>query len=193
MARAPAADEKAAEKTAEAPAKRKGPLLIIIIAVLATALVTGLGSYFAFRPKAQPAKQAAAGAAATETPAAEAPAEGAEKPAGEGGKKAPAQYLELAPSFTVNLEDDQAMRYLQVDIQVMTRDVKAVEEIKQQMPRLRNALMLLFSQQRTKDISTREGKEALQRQALAQVQAVMQDETGSPAVEALYFTNFVMQ
>ena len=75
----------------------------------------------------------------------------------------------------------------------MTRDPKAVEGIKANMPRIRNSLMLLFSQQHAKDLATREAKEALQKQALDQVQAIMREETGSPSIEALYFTGFVMQ
>jgi flagellar FliL protein len=85
------------------------------------------------------------------------------------------------------------MRYLQVEAQVMTRDPKEVEAIKANMPRIRNALIMLFSQQTAKGLSSIEAKEALQKQALAQVQGVMKDETGSNSVEAIYFTNFVMQ
>ncbi|MFX7934405.1 flagellar basal body-associated FliL family protein, partial [Acinetobacter baumannii] len=47
--------------------------------------------------------------------------------------------------------------------------------------------------QHAKDLNTREAKENLQKQALEQVRAAMREETGSPSVEAIYFSGFVMQ
>jgi flagellar FliL protein len=167
-------------------------MLLIGSGLLVVVIAAGVGSYFAFKSKPHTAhNKAAPAAAASADTAAEADANADNGDAKE--KKLPAQYLEMQPSFVVNLEDDQTSRYLQVDVQLMTRDPKAADEIKANMPRLRNTLMMLFSQQHSKDLNTREGKEALQKQALDQVQAVMRDETGSPAIEALYFTNLVMQ
>jgi flagellar FliL protein len=186
MATAKAApqEEKAAAPAARGMMQRKG-LIVAVAGMVVLMLAAGIGSYFIFRAKPE------AHAAGTETGGgADAAASGQAAPT---EKKAPAQYLDLQPSFVVNLQDDQAMRYLQVDVQLMTRDPKAIEEIKNNIPRIRNTLLLLFSQQHAKDLVTREAKEALEKQALDQVQAVMRDETGEPAVEALYFTSFVMQ
>lgn len=107
--------------------------------------------------------------------------------------KAPAIYLSLTPAFVVNLEDTEAMRYLQVDLEIMSRNPKAIEDAKTHMPRIRNSLLLLFGQQHAFDLSTRQGKEALQAKALAEIQRVLQEETGSPGVEAVYFSSIVIQ
>jgi flagellar FliL protein len=61
------------------------------------------------------------------------------------------------------------------------------------MPRIRNDLLMLFSQQTVTGLSTLAGKQALEKAALASVQKVMTQETGKPGVDALYFTSFVMQ
>lgn len=114
-----------------------------------------------------------------------------------GGKSDPAegaaQYLPLTPAIVVNLSDNVTMRYLQVDIELMARSNAAIEAATLHMPRIRNTLMLLFTQQQFEDIVTREGKEKLQKDALAAVQAVLKEETGKSRIDALYFTNFVMQ
>lgn len=197
-AKAAPAEESAPAAAASGGIKRKG-MMMAVIGLAVVLIAGGIGGYFAFRHK--PAKHKATQPAAEES-AAESDSSSssgdAEKADSEGGdegkpKKAAAQYLDMQPSFVVNLEDADTMRYLQVDVQLMTRNPKAVEEIKANMPRIRNTLMMLFSQQHAKDLNTREAKENLQKQALEQVRAAMREETGSPSVEAIYFTGFVMQ
>jgi flagellar FliL protein len=181
----------AKEAPAEAPAPAAGGpstkiLMIALIAVVfLLTIAVGLAAFLAMRGSSH------SGDNAQSAQSHEGAHEGKEK---KEAAKLPAQYLDLSPAFVVNLQsDDGAMRYLQVEAQVMTRDPKEVEAIKANMPRIRNALIMLFSQQTAKGLSSIEAKEALQKQALAQVQGVMKDETGSNSVEAIYFTNFVMQ
>ncbi|MBL6749012.1 MAG: flagellar basal body-associated FliL family protein, partial [Nevskia sp.] len=106
---------------------------------------------------------------------------------------APAVYLELTPAFVVNLADDEAMRFLQVEVQVMARDPKVIDAAKEHMPRIRNALLMLFGQQHFHDLGTRESKEGLQKKALDEVQKTLDAEGAPSQVEAVYFTSFVMQ
>ncbi len=160
-----------------APPAKKSKKLFYIIAVLALAAVGGGG--FWYFTQASAASHGAHGKAAGEA----APVSG----------KAPAIYLPLQPAFVVNLEDSEAMRYMQVDLEVMARNPKAIEDAKTHMPRIRNSLLLLFGQQRAFDLSTRAGKETLQAKALAEIQRVLTEETGSPGIEAVYFSSFVIQ
>ena len=52
----------------------------------------------------------------------------------------------------------------------------------------------LFRSSQTYDsVSTLEGKEALREEALSVIQEILEEETGDPGVEAVYFTSFVMQ
>lgn len=102
-------------------------------------------------------------------------------------------YLEMDPAFVVNLADSEQTRYLQVEVQLLTHEESSAEAIKLHMPRIRNDLLLLFSQQTVSGLSTLAGKKALEQAALASVQKVMTQETGKPDVAAVYFTSFVMQ
>ncbi len=109
-------------------------------------------------------------------------------------EKAPALYVALDPPFVVNFEAEQLVRFLQVTVQVMSRDPATVDLIKSNDPVVRNDLLLLLGNQSYATISSREGKEKLRQQALEAVRKVVTNAGGKAAkVEAIYFTSFVMQ
>ena len=102
-------------------------------------------------------------------------------------------YLSLDPPFTVNFTGNSRARFLQVTVDVMTRNPLVEGRLKQHMPVVRNNLVLLFSSKTSSELSTMEGKQALQQETLASIQKVLTDETGDKGIEAVYFTSFVMQ
>lgn len=111
------------------------------------------------------------------------------------GAEAPAEprYFTLDPNLIVNFEGGGRVRYLQLGIELMTRDEQALEALERHAPVIRNDLILLLSDKTYDELMTRNGKEALREAALEQVQAVLSERYGGPGVEKLYFTNFVMQ
>ena len=68
-----------------------------------------------------------------------------------------------------------------------------IEAVEQHNPVIRNNLLMLVGGADLATLSTREGKEALRARALAEVQAVVEAQTGEKGVEDLYFTSFVVQ
>ncbi|VAW78104.1 hypothetical protein MNBD_GAMMA13-134 [hydrothermal vent metagenome] len=107
--------------------------------------------------------------------------------------KAPLNYVPLDPPFVVNFSGDTDIRFLQVTLEVGTRDSSVVDLIKEHRPAIRNSLVFLFGSQDPAVLSTREGKETLRDQVLAEIQKVMKSETGSSGVDSVFFTSFVMQ
>jgi flagellar FliL protein len=108
--------------------------------------------------------------------------------------KTPPLYIALDPPFVVNFEAEQLVRFLQVTVQVMSRDPATVELIKTNDPVVRNDLLLLLGNQSYQTISSREGKEKLRLLALDAVRKVVTTAGGkAEKVEAIYFTSFVMQ
>lgn len=105
----------------------------------------------------------------------------------------PPTYFAFDPPFVVNFEDESAVRFLQITVEVMTRDPLMVEQLKTHMPKLRNDLVILFSSVTYESIRTTQGKEALRAKTLAAIQAVMQERVGKPVVEEVYFTGLVVQ
>jgi flagellar FliL protein len=166
----------AAAADGAAPAKKASKLPLILAIAGAAALAGGGGAYFAVSgPKAA---SVAKDGAETEEPAA----------------KLPAVYVKFDPPFVVNFEAKGLMRFLQVSVEVLTRDPATAEMIKQHDPMLRNDLLMLLGNQTFEKISTREGKEELRKEALAIVAKVIETEGGdAKTVEQLYFTSFVMQ
>ncbi len=104
----------------------------------------------------------------------------------------PALYSALDPPFVVNFEDGDAVRFLQVSMQVMARDQKVIDGVQKNAPLIRNNLLLLMSNRDYKVLMTREGKEALRKEALAAINAVQKKEGDQP-VDDLLFTSFVVQ
>ena len=102
-------------------------------------------------------------------------------------------YFDVDSNLIVNFQGGGKMRYLQLGVEVMTRDAATMEALKTQHPVIRNNLIMLFSEQTYETLSTREGKQGLADAALAEVRRVLHDDAEKPHVEALYFTTFVMQ
>lgn len=122
----------------------------------------------------------------------------------------PAIYKEIEPAILVNFsgENQTRYRYLQVGIKVMGRDQNVMQVIDEHMPAIRNNLILLFSDQEPDKLTTREGKVALSHEVKKTLQELVDKELGQaatgdgnaaelpkdrPQIEAVYFTNFVMQ
>jgi flagellar protein FliL len=104
-----------------------------------------------------------------------------------------AMYMDFEQPFVVNFQDEGQLRYLQITVSVMTKNPKVIEELKRHMPLIRNNLVMLFSGQSREGIISREGKEKIRKEAEAEVQKILKEQTGNPGVKALYFTSFVMQ
>ncbi|HZX78090.1 flagellar basal body-associated FliL family protein [Lysobacter sp.] len=105
----------------------------------------------------------------------------------------PARYYALEPAFVVNLADTTSVRYLQADVQVMTRDEATGAALELHSPAIRNRLLLLFGQQSAAQLAQRSAKERLQEQALAEVRGVLKKEGAADKVEAVFFTSLVTQ
>lgn len=164
-----------AESAEAAPAAKKKSKLPLIIAAVVVLAGGGGGAWF-FMSKGK--------------------GEGEE--GGKDAKKeavvAPAVYVSFEPPFVVNFDSGGKARFLQVAIQVMTRDPHVAEELELHNPVIRNDVLLLLSNQQYETLASREGKEKLQHEALEAVRHVIETNGGeAEAVESVLFTSFVMQ
>jgi flagellar FliL protein len=101
-------------------------------------------------------------------------------------------YFAIDPPLVVNFEDASAVRFLQVTVELMARDQKAIDGAQKNVPLIRNNLLLLISNRDYKSLMTREGREKLRTEALAEVRSISKKE-GAPPVDDLLFTSFVVQ
>lgn len=102
-------------------------------------------------------------------------------------------YLKLDPALVVNIEDGDIIRFLQVDTQLQFAAQESQAMVEKHLPAIRHEMVMLLSGQPAVEIKTAAGKEKLRTNALLAVQKVMQENTGNPVVDALYFTTFVIQ
>jgi flagellar protein FliL len=207
MSDAPAAAPEAAAKDGEkAPAAAKGGKKKLLIIIAAAVLVLGGagGGAFFFMNKGHADEEVTADAdEGDEAEAAEHDAKDSKKAKSKSKKdkkskkaevKAPALYVKYEPPFVVNFEAKGVMRFLQISMEVLTRDAPTSEVIKLHEPKIRNNMLMLLGSQTYDTLSSMEGKEGLRKQALETIAKVVEDEGGEgKKVEDIYFTSFVMQ
>src|SRR6202789_882773 len=110
----------------------------------------------------------------------------------EGEAGTSAVYYAIDPPMVVNFEDGSAVRFLQITMELMAHDPKAIDTAQKNIPLIRNNLLLLMSNRNYQTLMSREGKEKLRQEALAEVRAVQKKEGGSD-IDDVLFTSFVVQ
>lgn len=166
------AEEVKEEKSPPKKAKSK-LLLILVIGVLLVALL-GVGGFIVY-------KQVMGGGddadKKTETEAA------AKKEASKIG------VVTGVDPFIVNLKGESGKRYIKVTMQLELSNKEGIEEVKQRMPQIKDAVITVLSDKTTEDLLTVEGKFQLKEQILTRVNILLQ--TG--VVKNVYFVEFVIQ
>ncbi|GAB6068057.1 hypothetical protein JCM13664_13760 [Methylothermus subterraneus] len=103
-----------------------------------------------------------------------------------------AHFYEFDP-FIVNFPPGESARLLQIGFSVLTYAEETAAALGKHAPMLRNNLLLLFGRYRPEELASLDGKEAL-RQAIAQeIQKALEAQAQGSRVEAVFFTQFVMQ
>lgn len=135
----------------------------------------------------------------------------------------PLKYLTMVPEFIVNFGPQSKVRYLQVDLQIATRDEAALKIVNTYRPVIRNDILVVLSSVKYDDLKDRQGKEALQKKLLNTINKVVvaashdsshkkaehgsakkhgdghgndsgsEDEKIDGPIENVYFISFIMQ
>ena len=122
------------------------------------------------------------------------PVEGEEVAAAAGPAVSPALYTSLHPPLVVNFKDSVGdAHFMQVTMEVMARNQNVINSVREHTPVIRNSLILLYSGAIYEEITTRDGKEKMLADGLAEIKNVMTEQIGEPGVEAVYFTALVIQ
>lgn len=102
-------------------------------------------------------------------------------------------YYKFDSPFVANIQGSTGSRFLQLTLEAMTYDQDVNNAIDQNMPVIRNNILLLLSDLKYEQIVTLEGKQKLRKDILKEIQKVLQDKIGKPGVEEVYLTSLVMQ
>ena len=124
---------------------------------------------------------------------------------GGGGGSSP--FIPLNPPIIVNIMDGNRVRHMQVIIEIKVSKLDNAAIVELHKGPIRHELILLLSSQDAATISSAQGKEQLRKDALLAVQKVLKkladapkadseaegNTKADPIVDALYFTNFIIQ
>jgi flagellar FliL protein len=118
-------------------------------------------------------------------------------------EKAPQKIVEKVPrkpmiyvpmeTFTVNLRNSVQERYLQVTMNLEVADNAAAESLKDQMPSIRNRVLLMLSSKEAEDLMTREGKEKLSAEVAAELRKLLDGTSPGKGLEQVLFSQFAIQ
>ncbi len=110
-----------------------------------------------------------------------------------GGGGGNSLYVSLEPAFVVNVNDGQRVRHMQISLQVKLKQADFAPYIEEHNPAIRHAMVMLLSGQETKKLKTATGKQALMDEALAAIQQVLEENIGNTGIDAVYFTDLIIQ
>lgn len=96
-------------------------------------------------------------------------------------------------SFTVNLQPEDGEKYLQIALTLQVAEQTQMDLIKLHMPQVRSRLLTLFSSRKASEILTAEGKEALSKDIIKQVNEPFIPKGTPQNVSGVFFTSFIVQ
>jgi flagellar FliL protein len=185
----------------EAPKKSKKKLIIIIGISVVLLAVLGAGGFFGYKWWMGKKAAAAAGDNATEQKV-EAGAHGEAKPdakaeGGHGGGKdekkgeggAGGAELVSIPPLLVNLAEPQGRRYLKLSLDIEVKDKSVADELNKNLPKIKDALILLLSSKTYEDLASIENKILLKKEIVERLTLVL----GEQKVSRVYITEIVIQ
>lgn len=183
------AEEVALEGEAPKGSKKKMIIMIAILVLLLAAL--GVGGFFGY--KLWMGKKSAPGADNATVQKTEAAHGGESKEAAPGDKAAPAVAnageIVSIPPLLVNLAEPQGRRYLKLALDVEVKDKAAADELNKNMPKVKDALLLLLSSKTYEDLSTLEDKILLKKEIVERLTLAL----GEQKVLRVYITEIVIQ
>jgi flagellar FliL protein len=167
-----------ADQKVEAPAGGGSKkLIIIIVAVVLLLAAAGGGAAWFFMHGKEDAHE-------EEKPAKKKPAK----------KAGPPEYLPVEP-FTVNLQPGEGGgdQYLQLAITLQVGGLEEKDNIKNNMAKVRNRMLLLLSAKRATDINTPEGKVQLAKEIVEQLNEPFEPRGDKQDIVDVLFTSFIIQ
>lgn len=167
-------DDEELELDVSKPKGNKMVMILLIVLIVLVLIIGGLGAWI-FMSSDEKSTAVKKGDETSKSKDAGEVTEEAEKPKEPEVVEnlEPLTYLSLTPEFVVNFAPGSNVRYLQIDLQVATRDKAALETLRTYNPVVRNDILVVISGQTYDDLKTIKGKEALQKKLLNAINNVI--------------------
>ena len=102
-------------------------------------------------------------------------------------------YISLDKPFIFNVAGDKRQRLVQVTVQLMVRGAANEALAREHLPLVEHSLLSAFSAATVEQLRTSRGQLEIRNLAANAVKKSMEKVTGTPVVERVLFTGFVMQ
>lgn len=168
------ADEEELKLDADAATKKPSKIIIIIAAVAVVVLIAvAVALFFVL--------------GSSDTEGEEGNEIVAEETAG------PLQYYTLGPSFVVNFMTQTRQRYVKITIDVVTHNEAVIVALEHHEPMIRNEVLRIIGEKGFSNLRSIDNKLALQSELQQQLANILKQEASVEGLEAVLFTEFVMQ
>ena len=109
-------------------------------------------------------------------------------------KKLP-RYVELGEEFVITMPVKDSAEFIQIGISALTYFDDTELALKENIPIIRNSIILNISGKKSSNLKTQKGKDKLREELLTEIENILKNNTegGVMDVEQLFFTKFVMQ
>lgn len=121
------------------------------------------------------------------------PVAGAAEPVDEEPLPEEILYYHVQPEFVVNFQGKSRVKFLMIELSVVTRDEKVLDILNDHDPELRNTLLLMLSTQDSEVLKTIEGKQALQKSAVKHIDEIVGKYYRNERILDVLITRLVMQ
>lgn len=111
----------------------------------------------------------------------------------EGVEGSGTSYVRITPSFILNYQARGLIRHLRTDVTIRVRGDESVAAVEENLPLIKNILVLLISQQDLITVSSPEGRFAMREAALVEIQVAMAEERPEAEIVEVLFTNFFVE
>ncbi len=162
----------------------KGKLIIILILLLALAGGGGFAAWKFILPGILEKN-------ASEANSAEGAEGGKEGAGGNGTKGAPALSSSTItlPTFLVNLQDPVGRRFIKLNMDIEVTGQGVDDEVKRQMPRIKDSINMLLSSKSYADLASVENKILLKNEIVERINQIL----GGSRVKQVYFSDLIIQ
>ena len=105
-----------------------------------------------------------------------------------------AGYYTLKPPFVTNLFDsDGGKGLVQIQIELVAKDKKAIQLLKHHQAPIRHTILMLLSDQTRRGLANPKAREALRKKMLQQLNQFTEREEQAPLIERVLFTKFILK
>lgn len=104
-----------------------------------------------------------------------------------------AYYVGLNPAFVISFQMGSRARFLQFRLEILTYKKSVSSALEDNMPMIRNEVVMLVGRQDLAKLRTKEGREELQQTLKDTLNQALDRDAGEQGIEAVLFTDYVMQ